>query len=86
MHLGAAIPAGSVQVKAIQGLQSGKGEADGTGIDFRTTKVNLVAPLPNAVVRDAVGPADVINQVLNEGDLDRTPNQVNASGNHLSQG
>ena len=25
MHLGAAIPAGSIQVKAIQGLQSGKG-------------------------------------------------------------
>src|SRR5262245_50425347 len=44
-----------------------------------------MASLPNPVVGGAISTANVVDQVLNKGDLDGAPDQVDASGDHLGQ-
>ena len=54
------------QIQALQGLQGSLGHADRAGIPFRQAVVALVTPFPDAVIADAIGPGDVVHEVLDE--------------------
>ena len=60
----AAIAMGSVEVKPIECFQGGFGHADRARIALWQSMVSFVAPFPDPVVRGAVGPRDVVHQVL----------------------
>ena len=85
MDLRAAIAAGAIQIEPIQGLERGKRHSDGAGVDFAITAIDLVAALPNSVIRRPVSAANVVDQILDERDLHGTPDQVNSSRDHLCQ-
>ena len=62
----AAVAMGPVEIEPLQGFKGSFDEADRTGIALGHSVVALVAPLPNAVVSDPIGPGHVIDQVLYE--------------------
>ena len=66
-HLHASVSVGRAEVNPVQCLQCGFGHADRTGIPFRQAVIALVAPLPDPVIGNAVGPGHVVHQVLDEG-------------------
>ena len=84
-HLHASVSVGSEQVNPIKCFQSSLGHSDRTGVAFRQSVIAFVAPLPDSVIRNPVGPGHVIHQVLNEGGFVAVVDDGQAAGTQLGK-
>ena len=73
------------QVEAVDCLESSFGHADGAGADLGRAVIVLGAAAPAAVAGRAVGALDVVDEVLDEGDLLHAVDDLEAGGDHLHE-
>ena len=85
LHQQAAIAMAAKEIEAVKRLQGGLGHADGAGIALGQAMVAFVAAFPDAVIGDAIGPSDVINEVLDEVRLVATAHHREATPSELRQ-
>ena len=84
-HLHAPVSVGRAEVNSVQCFQCGFGHADRTGVAFGQAVIALVAPLPDAVIGNAVGPGHVVHQVLDEGGFVAVMDDSQTAGAQLGQ-
>ena len=60
---------GPKQARAVNRLQSCLGQTDGRGVDFNDTIIGLAPAFPDSIIGDAIGRAEIMDQVLDEVDF-----------------
>ena len=75
----------SEQIEPIDGLEGCLGHPDGGGGDLGRPVIVLGAPAPASKARGAVAPLNVVDEVLNQGHLLHTGDNLQAGGDHLDE-
>lgn len=77
--------AGSEEVEFVHGFKGSFSHANGARVQLHYARVGLVSPLPDAVVRDAIGRLDEKDQVLHKSHLVQGEDALQSGCSDLSQ-